>query len=75
MYNCIALFEQPGQIIIIVLFQKIHKTEDVLVIKIRLLIVSIQLMPGGMLRKGVKDPCIGQEAGDRVTIKCGGRNP
>ena len=40
-----------------------------LVIKRGLFIVSIPLVPGGILRKGVKDPCVGKETGYRLAFK------
>ena len=40
-----------------------------LVIKRGLFIVSIPFVPGSILRKGIKDPCVGKETGYRVAIK------
>ena len=66
--DVIALLIQPVQIRIRVGYQDIHKPQDMLVIKRRLLKVGIQMVKSSILGARIKDPGIGEETVDLITI-------
>ena len=60
-YDGGAVLVEPGQVVIIIVGQQIHKTEDMLVIEIRLFKIRGKPSPSSEFGSGIEDPGIGQE--------------
>ena len=66
--NIVALLVEPGQIIVIMFLQHIHKPHNMLVGKIRLLIIGIQPIPSTVLGTWIENPRIGQKTIDIIAV-------
>ena len=67
--NGIALPIKPRQIVVVVFLQQVHKAQDVLVIETGFFIVGIQLVPYGILGKGIENPGVSEETVNGVAVK------
>ena len=68
-YDGIAVQVEPGQIIIVMFFQKIHKPQDVRIAKVRFFIIGIQSARHCVFGERFHDPGINKETVDRVAVK------
>ena len=68
-YDGTAVLVKPGQVVLIIVRQQIHKPEDMLVTEIRLFKIRGKPSPCSEFGGGIQDSGIGQKTGYRITVK------